>query len=120
MAATKDFLAELIDDSTADDPLFPLLHNAELERRELMRQLGVKRAELGLSQTELAHRMRTKQPVVSRLLSGDVDPQHSTEDRLAAAMGMRIERQLVSAGDVPGNDDTQSVGVSSLRVRLGK
>lgn len=97
MAKTKDFLAELIEDSTAEDPLFPALHRAELERRELMRQLAARREELGLSQTELAHRMRTKQPVVSRLLAGDVDPQHSTEDRLAAAMGMRIERRLVSA-----------------------
>jgi len=50
-----------------------------------------------MSQTELARRMRTKQPVVSRLLAGDVDPQHSTEDRLAAAMGMRIERRVVPA-----------------------
>jgi predicted XRE-type DNA-binding protein len=96
MAKTKDFLAELIDDSTGEDPLFPVLHRAALERRELMRQLAARRDELGLSQTELAHRMRTKQPVVSRLLSGDVDPQHSTEDRLAAAMGMRIERRLVN------------------------
>ncbi len=96
MAANRDFLAELIEGSTAEDPLFPQLHAAELERRELMRQLAAKRTELGLSQTELARRMRTRQPVVSRLLSGDVDPQHSTEDRLAAAMGMRIERRLVS------------------------
>lgn len=97
MPRTKDFLVELIEDSTAEDPLFPALHRAEFERRELMRQLAARRAELGLSQTELAHRMRTQQPVVSRLLAGDVDPQHSTEDRLAAAMGMRIERRLVPA-----------------------
>jgi ribosome-binding protein aMBF1 (putative translation factor) len=95
MAKTQDFLAELIEDSTAEDPLFPLLHRAELERRELMRQLAARRDELGVSQTELATRMHTKQPVVSRLLSGDIDPQHSTEDRLAAALGMRIERKLV-------------------------
>src|SRR3989304_2761466 len=97
METTKDFLAELIDDSSAEDPLFPMYYRAELERRELMRQIAARRAELGISQTELARRMRTKQPVVSRLLSGDVDPQHSTEDRLAAAMGMRIERRLVKA-----------------------
>lgn len=97
MAKTKDFLAELIEDSTAEDPLFPLLHRAELERRELMRQLAARRDELGVSQTDLATRMHTKQPVVSRLLSGDIDPQHSTEDRLAAALGMRIERRLVPA-----------------------
>lgn len=95
MAKSTDFLAELIADSTTEDPLFPLLHRAELERRELMRQLAARRDELGVSQTELATRMGTKQPVVSRLLSGEVDPQHSTEDRLAAALGMRIERTLV-------------------------
>lgn len=39
-------------------------------------------------------RMRTKPLVLSRLLSGDVDPLHSAEDRLAAAMGLRIERRL--------------------------
>ena len=97
MPPDKDFLAELIEDSTAEDPLFPRYYEAALERRELMRQLAARRADLGISQAELARRMRTKQPVVSRLLSGDVDPQHSTEDRLAAAMGMRIERRLVEA-----------------------
>jgi len=95
LANKPDFLDELIEEGTAEDPLFPALHRAELERRELMRQLADRRAELGLSQTELARRMGTKQPVVSRVLSGDVDPQHSTEDRLAAALGMRIERRLV-------------------------
>jgi ribosome-binding protein aMBF1 (putative translation factor) len=97
MSASKDSRTELIAESTAGDPLFPVVLQAEIERRELMRQLAARRAELGLSQTELARRMRTQQPVVSRLLSGDVDPQHSTEDRLAAAMGMRIERRLVPA-----------------------
>lgn len=95
MPPGEDFLAELIADSTAEDPLFQQYYEAAIARRELMRQLAAKRAELGISQTELARRMGTKQPVVSRLLSGDVDPQHSTEDRLAAAMGMRIERRLV-------------------------
>jgi hypothetical protein len=34
---------------------------------------------------------------VSCLLLGDVDPQHSTEDRVATATGMRIEGRLVPA-----------------------
>jgi predicted transcriptional regulator len=97
MPASKDSRTDLIAESTAEDPLFLVLHQAEIERRELMRQLAARRSDLGLSQTEIARRMRTQQPVVSRLLSGGVDPQHSTEDRLAAAMGMRIERRLVPA-----------------------
>jgi predicted transcriptional regulator len=97
MRASKDSRPELIAESTAEVPLFAVLQQAEIERRELMRQFAVRRAELGLSQTELARRMRTQQPVVSRLLSGAVDPQHSTEDRMAAALGMRIERRLVPA-----------------------
>ena len=63
----------------------------------LLKALASKRRELGVSQTELARRMRTTQAVVSRLESGEIDPQHSTEDRFAAALGLRVERRLVPA-----------------------
>jgi hypothetical protein len=43
VAKKKDFLTDLIEDSTAEDSLFPVLHRAELERRGLMRQLAAKR-----------------------------------------------------------------------------
>ncbi len=97
MARAKDFLAELIEESTAEDPGFPALYAAEVERRVLLKALASKRRELGVSQTELARRMRTTQAVVSRLESGEIDPQHSTEDRFAAALGLRVERRLVPA-----------------------
>ena len=97
MARAKDFLAELIEESTAEDPGFPALYVAEVERRVLLMALASKRRELGVSQTELARRMRTTQAVVSRLESGEIDPQHSTEDRFAAALGLRVERRLVPA-----------------------
>ena len=73
MARAKDFLAELIEESTAEDPGFPALYAAEVERRVLLKAL------------------------VSRLESGEIDPQHSTEDRFAAALGLRVERRLVPA-----------------------
>lgn len=97
MARAKDFLAELIEESTAEDLGFPAHYAAEVERRELVKALWSKRRELGVSQTELARPMRTTQAVVSRLESGEIDPQHSTEDRFAAALGLRVERRLVPA-----------------------
>lgn len=97
MARAKDFLTELIEESTAEDPSFPALYAAEAERRELLKLLAARRRELGISQTELAKRMRTTQAVVSRLESGEIDPQHSTEDRFAAALGLRVERRLIPA-----------------------
>jgi hypothetical protein len=35
---------------------------------------------------------------VSRFESGEVDPQHSTEDSYAAAIRVEIERRLVPSG----------------------
>jgi hypothetical protein len=42
--------------------------------------------------------MTTSHVSVSRFESGEVDPQHSTEDRYAAAIGVQIERRLVPSG----------------------
>lgn len=92
---TKDFLDELVDESSAEDPMFLHLYAAELERRDMLKSLARKRREMGLSQVQVARRMRTTQAVVSRLESGEIDPQHSTEDRYAAALGLRLERRLV-------------------------
>jgi predicted transcriptional regulator len=56
------------------------------------------RHELKIPQAEVARRMATSQAFVSRFESGEVDPQHSTEDRYAAAIGVHIERRLVPSG----------------------
>ena len=48
------------------------------------------RARAGLTQDELAHRMRTTQPVVARLESGRVRPSMRTLERLAEATGSRL------------------------------
>ncbi len=44
----------------------------------------------GLTQQELARKMRTTQPVVARLESGRVRPSMRTLDRLAEATGSRL------------------------------
>ena len=44
----------------------------------------------GLTQQELARKMRTTQPVVARLESGRVRPSMRTLERLAAATGSRL------------------------------
>jgi transcriptional regulator with XRE-family HTH domain len=48
------------------------------------------RAEAGLTQAQLARRMRTTQAVVARLESGRVKPSTRTLERFAAATGMRL------------------------------
>ena len=48
------------------------------------------RADTGLTHTELAERMGTKQPTVSRWESGGDEPRLSTLRRLAAACGHRV------------------------------
>jgi transcriptional regulator with XRE-family HTH domain len=44
----------------------------------------------GLTQQELARKMRTTQPVIARLESGRVRPSMRTLERLAAATGLRL------------------------------
>ena len=48
------------------------------------------RTRAGLTQDELAHRMRTTQPVVARLESGRVWPSTRTLERYAFATGSRL------------------------------
>lgn len=48
------------------------------------------RLALGLSQSELARRAETSQPYIARLEQGKVDPQFSTMQKIAAALGVSI------------------------------
>lgn len=63
-------------------------------RRSLAAALSSKRAELGLSQTEVAARMGTSQSAVARLESGDADLRLSTLERYAAALGQQLDIKL--------------------------
>jgi DNA-binding transcriptional regulator YiaG len=98
MPRQPDFRYELDAERTAANPDFPRLLAAARERRALIAQLAAKRRELQIPQAEVARRMATSQAFVSRFESGEVDPQHSTEDRYAAAIGVHIERRVVPSG----------------------
>jgi|BarGraNGADG00212_1021973.scaffolds.fasta_scaffold29125_3 ribosome-binding protein aMBF1 (putative translation factor) len=55
------------------------------------------RAAAGLSQTELARRMGTSQPVIARIEGGGSTPTVDMLDRLARATGKRLEITLAEA-----------------------
>jgi ribosome-binding protein aMBF1 (putative translation factor) len=94
----QGFLEEMDAERTARNSQFPALLAAARERRAFIRELAAKRRELGLSQAELARRMKTTQPYLSRFESGELDPSHSFEDRFAAALGLAVKREIVTPG----------------------
>ena len=77
------------------EPLFPGFKDVAAERRRaLVAALTSCRAQLGLSQTEVAARMGTSQSAVARLEAGDADVRLSTLERYAAALGQRLDWRL--------------------------
>ena len=64
------------------------------ERRRLVTDLTTQRRAAGLSQTEIAARMRTSQSAIARLEAGDADIRISTLERYAAAVGSHIAWQV--------------------------
>ena len=68
---------------------------------ELGRQVRELREAKGLSQRQLAERMRTTQSVVARLEAGGSKPSLSTLERVASALGTSIDihfRKRAAAG----------------------
>ena len=92
--AQPDFVDELVVAGSRQDAEFRKLVDAAVDRRELLRQLVRQRKALGLSQQDVAAKMRTSQPAVARLESGEVDARGSTIERFAAVVGRRIEYRL--------------------------
>jgi predicted transcriptional regulator len=79
------------------DPVFPGFREMAERRRALAGDLVERRQALGLSQTEVAARMRTSQSAVARLESGDADVRLSTLERYAAAIGQELDWVLRAA-----------------------
>lgn len=89
----KDFLDELIAESSAQDPAFADKVEAAFDRRVFARALAEKRKALNLSQQIVADRMRSTQPVVSKIENGG-DVQISTLERYATAIDCRLELKV--------------------------
>ena len=77
--------------------VFPGFKEMAERRRTVTGQLVSLRRELGLSQTEVATRMRTSQSAVARFEAGDLDARLSTLERYTMALGARLEWRIEHA-----------------------
>lgn len=98
----SDSLEGLHADRLRADPGLDQLVSAARERRAFLRMMADERRSLGISQSVVAKRMGTSQPFVSRFEHALLDPQMSTEDRYAAAIGRQVARTLVPSGPPQG------------------
>jgi ribosome-binding protein aMBF1 (putative translation factor) len=73
------------------DPAYRQEYEALEEEFSLAANLIEARTRAGLTQAELAARMKTTQSVVARLESGRVRPSTSTLQKYAAATGTRLK-----------------------------
>lgn len=76
---------------------YALLVQAALDRRHLMRGLAAERQRRHIPQLAVARTMKTSQPAVARIETGEVDVRLSTVERYAAAVGQRVHYRLVPA-----------------------
>jgi ribosome-binding protein aMBF1 (putative translation factor) len=90
----KDFLDELIGQRTKRNADFSRRVDMAVRRREMLRSLATIRQERGLSQATVARSMKTSQPAIARLESGEVDVRASTMERYAAAVGKKLEYRI--------------------------
>lgn len=97
MSPSKDFLDEIVAERTNANPEFPKLVEQARARRELLRELANAREELELSQTAVAALMGTSQSSLARLESSATDAKLSTVERMAAALGLKLQFHLVDA-----------------------
>jgi len=92
-----------VNDHTRTEPADVEPGDAALGSRELITWLASRRAELGLSQAEVAQRMQTSQAAVTRLESKRQEAQLSTLARYAQALGFSLDFLLREerAGEIP-------------------
>lgn len=72
------------------DPAYVKAYDALEDEFALAKAMIEARAQAGLTQEQLAQRMKTTQAVIARLESGRVKPSTRTLERFAAATGMRL------------------------------
>jgi DNA-binding XRE family transcriptional regulator len=92
---------EVLAEHLAADPEFAV----EWERLALARMVATRligyRADHGLSQRELAERLRVSQPRVVELESGEKNPQIETLVKIAAATGLEFAIDIAPVGQDP-------------------
>ncbi len=82
------------------DPAYRAAYDELGPEFELARSLIEARTRAGLTQAQLARRMKTTQSVVARLEGGRVRPSTKTLEKVARATGTRLKITFESAGDV--------------------
>ncbi|MEI6446775.1 MAG: helix-turn-helix transcriptional regulator [Actinomycetes bacterium] len=101
-----DFLDEMIEWSTREDPLFPELMHSAVDRRRIITELRARRVSLGLSQTAVAAELRTSQSAIARLETAAADTKLSTLQRYATAVGLSLNLSLEPSAPAEGNPST--------------
>jgi ribosome-binding protein aMBF1 (putative translation factor) len=81
------------------DPEYKRQREEARPYRELRRIVLIRRAELGISQRELARRMGTSSSVVSRLERGEHNVSMETMRKLAGALGLELTIGFESKGE---------------------
>lgn len=76
------------------EPAYKAAYGALDEEFRIIQMLIDARKRAGLSQTELAKRMKTSQSYVARLESGEVRPTTQALERFARATGSRLKITL--------------------------
>lgn len=99
MPEDRDFVDEVISDRSKTNPAFASMVTDAQARRALLRALATERRSRQLSQTAVAASMGTSQSSLARLESGLSDAKLSTVERMASALGLRIQFRLVEATD---------------------
>jgi ribosome-binding protein aMBF1 (putative translation factor) len=79
------------------DPAYAAAYEALADEFALTETLIRARAKAGLTQEQLAKRMRTTQAVIARLESGRTKPSTRTLERLATATGTRLRISFETA-----------------------
>lgn len=96
-ARAADDLDRSIARRATANPDYPQMVRAALDRRRLLRALAAERERQHIPQMTVARSMKTSQPAVARIESGEVDVRLSTIERYAAAVGKRIQYELAPA-----------------------
>lgn len=77
------------------DPAFPAGLEKASARRRVARQIYDARKKAGISQPELARRLKTSQAAVSRMESGGQNMTIDTIENIARALGGRFEGHIL-------------------------